>query len=360
MVNPDLINELRALVSDLMVIDDVTTDWPLDNAVRFRGKFQVSRAYAHNALVSRLQDMNRIPLFRVEDGQDVILIMPHKQTQTSQRPWLRLGLFLATVVSVMFAGMQQNTGNLLRDILSGWPLALGLLGILATHEFGHYFAARLHKVPATLPLFLPMPFSILGTFGAVITLRGYIRDRRALLDIGAAGPLAGFVVALPVLFIGLSLSPLQQVGACPEGMICWSEGNSILYSLAKLIMFNQPVPGNGMDVMMHPLALAGWAGMLVTAMNLLPVGSLDGGHIAYALLGEKARLLYYPVLIGLVGLGFIWNGWWFWAVMVFFFGQARSKPLDDVSPVDSKRALVGIVTLALLILTFVPIPISVF
>ncbi len=359
MDNPDLTKQLLAEIGDLFAVEDITTGFPRPGAVRFRGRLLVPAGEAGPKLRARLDPHGLIPVIRQLEGQDVLVAMPPLATPevSTGRPWVNVVLFLMTVVTVLMAGVQQDTGNLLADILSGWPLAVGLLGILLTHEFGHYFAARYHGIPATLPYFIPMPLSLLGTFGAVINIKAPMRDRRALLDIGAAGPLAGLIVALPVLLVGLALSPVEPLGSCPPDQVCFMEGNSLIYLAVKYLVFGQVLPGGGVDVMIHPLAFAGWAGILVTALNLLPVGTLDGGHVAYALLGNKARYLYVPVLLALVGLGFLWNGWWLWAGLVLFFGRMHAQPLDNTTPLDGKRKLIAIIALAVFVLTFTPIPI---
>ena len=204
---------------------------------------------------------------------------------------------MLTVVSVLFAGASAWDGDVaLRPALwwRGWTFAVPLLSILLAHEFGHYLAARWHRVPASLPYFLPMPLSPFGTWGAVIVMPQRISSRRALLDIGAAGPLAGLVVALPVLCLGLAWSPVEPLQS--HGIL---EGQCLLYGLLKRVVLGA-IP-SGYDVTLHPVAFAGWAGLFVTMINLLPVGQLDGGHIAYALLGPKqntvARAMRHGLLV---------------------------------------------------------------
>ena len=217
---------------------------------------------------------------------------------------LPLLLFVLTAISVFWTGATDADPTLgesldprrMLEIWRGWPFAVPLLAILIAHESGHYVAARLHRVPASLPYFIPLPkFSPFGTMGAVIGMSGRIRSRVALLDIGAAGPIAGMLVALPVLAIGLSLSP---IGPSPEHYT--QEGQSLLYLLMKRL-FAGPIP-DGSDVQLHPTALAGWAGLLVTMINMLPWGQLDGGHIAYALFGEQQNAIARWVRRGLLGL----------------------------------------------------------
>ncbi len=364
----DLIDLLRGEVGDLFFIEDITSHFPRAGGVRFRGRLLVPTQDAYAKLRTRLAPYDLTPLIRREDERDVLLLLPEVVLPAADapaevstgRPWVNIVLFVATVFTVMLAGMQQNTDNFLADLLSGWPFAVGLLVTLLTHEFGHYFAARYHGVPATLPYFIPMPLSLLGTFGAVISIKARMRDRKALLDIGAAGPLAGLVVALPVLFIGLALSPVESTaGQCTEAQPCFMEGNSLLYLGAKFLIHGRVLPSDGLDVMLHPVAFAGWAGILVTALNLLPVGTLDGGHIAYALLGEKARYLFYPILVALLVLGNYWEGWWLWAVMLYVFGRRRARPLDDTTPLDGRRKAIAVLALVVFVLTFTPLPLTI-
>src|SRR5450432_773501 len=211
---------------------------------------------------------------------------------------LNLLLFALTVPSVFLAGSMQVDPTIaqalpkrLLEIWRGWPFAVPLLSILLAHEFGHYIAARIHRVPASLPYFIPLPkLSPFGTMSAIIAMSGRIRSRAALLDIGAAGPIAGMVLALPIMAFGLHCS---SVGPNPSTNYV-QEGQSLLY-LAMKRVFVGPIP-TGMDVQLHPTAMAGWVGFLITMINLLPWGQLDGGHIATAYFGNRygrfARRLY--------------------------------------------------------------------
>jgi len=267
------------------------------------------------------------------------------------------------------------------------------MGILFTHEMGHYIMCRYYKVPATLPFFIPAPFiSPLGTLGAFIAMRGIPKNKRVLFDVGVAGPLAGLVIAIPVLFIGLSLSHLGPIEHSAPGTMSMLEGNSLFYLFSKYLMFGrllpepanmggltptvywlryfftaQPIPFNGLDVQLDRVALAGWAGLLVTALNLVPVGTLDGGHVAYGLFGEKARRIF-PVAIGaLIALSFLPSlltlslgafnfSWLLWVFILFWLGNVRTQPLDDITPLDGKRRALGFIMLVIFVLLFTPIP----
>jgi membrane-associated protease RseP (regulator of RpoE activity) len=239
------------------------------------------------------------------------------------------------------------------NLLDGLPYAAALLGILAAHEMGHYLTARRVGAPTSLPYFLPMPLGF-GTFGAVINMAAPPRNRRHLLAIAAAGPLAGLAVAIPVLLIGLSLSRVEPLPAAGEFMM---EGNSLLYAGLKFMVFGQWLPTNGVDVMIHPVAFAGWAGLLVTGLNLLPAGQLDGGHIVYALLGERwSRVVLWGVLAVLAALAFLWQGWILWVALILIFGRMRVAPLDDVTPLTTAQRALALLMLAVFILVFAPIP----
>lgn len=293
-----------------------------------------------------------------------------------------LVLFVVTVVSVFFAGAAQVVTpeeasgliDLLRPqvLVRGWVFAVPLMSILLAHEFGHYIAARVHRVSASLPYFIPLPaLSPLGTMGAVISMKGRIQSRRALLDIGAAGPLAGMAVAVPVLVWGLLHSPVLPITG--HGML---EGQSILYWMFKRLTVG-PIP-DGHDVFLHPTAFAGWAGLLVTMINLIPVGQLDGGHIAYALLGplqnRVARIVHH-VLPAVFAAVFGWQvltgtawkmafsaalPWLVWWGMLFVLLRlsGRDHPPTEPGKLGSVRTVIAVGSLLLFVLIFMPMPMS--
>jgi membrane-associated protease RseP (regulator of RpoE activity) len=321
----------------------------------------------------------------MEETRQIIYLAPKLPEPKQDNISTNIILFVLTVLSVMLAGAQPEgpvpddfMGQLLllaKSIFTGWPFALSLLGILLTHELGHYFMSRYHKTPATLPYFIPLPLSLLGTMGAAIIMRGIPKNKRVLFDIGVAGPIAGLIVALPVLFYGLSLSTLSTIDPNPNGFI---EGNSLMYLLAKYITFGQllpspvapqgilywlqyfftgrPVPFGGLDVFIHPVAFAGWAGLLVTGLNLIPAGTLDGGHVIYGLFGEKARK-GFPFIIGILAvLGIFWSGWWIWAMLLFWLGRVNAEPLDQITTLDPPRRLLGFAMIIVFLLVFMPVP----
>jgi len=220
------------------------------------------------------------------------------------RWWVHLLLFLATCATTFYAGGLTSAAEGGFSPAAGFSFSAALMSILLAHEMGHFLAARRHGVEASLPYFIPVPIPPIGTFGAVIRMRRPPPTRAALLDIGSAGPLAGLVVTVVVLVVGLRLSPVRPLASLPEG--AWLEGNSLLYMLLKQLA--HPGMGPADDVWLHPLAWAGWVGLLVTSLNLLPVGQLDGGHILYALLGSRrhrrlGRLVHLLIFVlGLLGL----------------------------------------------------------
>lgn len=378
---------LTNLVARVFRVEDVTSEDPRKGFfLRYRGVLVNEDSTAlYDTLADSLLPYGIIPMFRIEEGRQVIYLAPKPPEPKQDKISTNIILFVVTVFSVMLAGAQPEgavpddfMGQLLmlvQSIFTGWPFALSLLGILLTHELGHYFMSRHHKTPATLPYFIPLPLSLLGTMGAAIIMRGTPKNKRVLFDIGVAGPIAGLIVALPVLFYGLSLSTLGTIDPNPNGFI---EGNSLMYLLAKYITFGQllpsplepqgilywlqyfftgrPVPFGGLDVFIHPVAFAGWAGLLVTGLNLIPAGTLDGGHVIYGLFGEKARK-GFPFIIGILAiLGIFWSGWWLWAGLLFWLGRVNAEPLDQITTLDPPRRLLGYIMIIIFLLVFMPVP----
>lgn len=271
------------------------------------------------------------------------------------RPKFKLNilLFVATFGTTVVAGAFQQGVNPIEnpfDIWKGLPFALALIIILSAHELGHYIMSKRHNVDVTLPYFIPAP-SFIGTFGAFIKMKSPLLNRKALLDIGASGPLVGTVVSVPFLIVGLKLSEIT-IGMEPGGA---SLGSSLLMSLLTKLTLG-PLPEN-CDVLIHPIGFAGWIGLLVTSLNLLPVGQLDGGHVAYAVLGEKHRKLSMITVFILLTLGiFSWKGWLIWGFLLLIMGLKHPRPLDIWTPLDKKRKTIGWTTLALFIFTFTPVP----
>ncbi len=255
-------------------------------------------------------------------------------------PRLNLLLFVATFFSTY----------IVRRSLS---YSICIMMILLAHEMGHFIMCRKYRVGATWPFFLPIPLNPFGTFGAVIKMKGNIPNKRALFDIGVAGPIGGLIFAIPILIIGLSLSEIHPF---PKDAGSYYElGEPLLFSfLSKIMIGNVP---EGSDLFLSPMAFAGWAGLFVTALNLLPIGQLDGGHVIYALLGKHSSIVY-KVGIGIFCLItiFVFRGWIFFAIMLLLFGFKHPPPVDPIAPLDFKRKCIGVLILVVFLLSFSPIP----
>ncbi len=221
-------------------------------------------------------------------------------------------------------------------------------------------------MPVSLPYFIPMPLTLFGTMGAFIRMKGPAVNRRRLLAMAAAGPLAGLAVAIPVLILGLSLSEIRpEVLQSPPGMVVFKEGNSLLYIALKMLVFGRFLPSGGQDVWLHPLAFAGWAGLFVTGLNLIPAGQLDGGHIIYTLLGKRARVLTW-VIIGVLAALDLMNyflygqlSWSLLVVLILIFGRAHAAPLDDITELDLPRKALALLMMFVFVFVFVPTPVVV-
>jgi membrane-associated protease RseP (regulator of RpoE activity) len=293
----------------------------------------------------------RKKLILTRTGED----LPYPAPPGKPRVFWNLVLFCLTLITTVLAGALQEGVNPLthpEQIIRGIPFALALMGILLAHELGHYLVARKNGVNVTLPYFIPAP-SFIGTFGAFIKMRSPARDRRMLMDIGAAGPLVGVVVSIPILILGLSLSEVKEI----EGQVGTNLGDSLLLWLISRWVVGEIPPGH--DVIINPVGFAGWIGLLVTSLNLLPIGQLDGGHVVYALVGEKQKKISKIVFVGLLALGiFGWEGWFVWALLLWIMGFRHPPPIEWWVPLDWKRKVVGWITLAVFALTFTPVPFS--
>lgn len=281
------------------------------------------------------------------------------QQRSAQRPLVHVALFAATFLTCAATSALSQQVPLLSNplgILVGFPFAITVMTILLCHEMGHYVVARAYRVDASLPFFLPAPpIFLFGTFGAFIRMRTMPPSRRALFDIGAAGPWAGFLVAMPLLIVGLSLStvqPLPPLGSAPGLTL----GDSLLFSwLTQIILGVRP---DEVAIILHPIALAAWFGLFVTCLNLLPIGQLDGGHISYAVFGHNHRWIARGVLTFVVVLGI--GGWvgWFVCAIIFMIVGLDHPPTWDPGELDRPRQVAAALTFVLLILTFMPEPVK--
>jgi len=281
--------------------------------------------------------------------------VPFPKKPKKSKIWINILLFILTIFTTTFMGAVLQGGKHLTItwFLSGLKFSIPLMLILGVHEMGHYIASRKHNIDATLPYFIPAP-TIIGTFGAFIKIKEPIVNRRSLMDIGAAGPLAGFIVAVPILIWGIFQSHFVPI---PNNFYGIKLGNSIIMWLtSKIILGNAP---QGYDLFLSSSAFAAWIGLFVTSLNLLPIGQLDGGHILYALMGEKSQRISLIIFILLIPLGYFWLGWLFWAAIIFFFlGIKHPTTLNILEPLDKKRKIIGYVSIFVFIITFIPAPFS--
>jgi len=276
-----------------------------------------------------------------------------------QRLWLHAALFLITALTTMTAGAFMSGVNLFAhpwQIYRGLPFAASIMAILAVHETSHYLMSRRHGLDVSLPFFLPgIPFPppLPGTFGALIRIRSPILDKRSLLDVGCSGPLMGILVAIPVLALGLSLSPVKTFpGGVGDGI---QLGEPLLFKVVCWLTLGTLGPDD--HVIMHPVAFAGWLGLLITALNLLPVGQLDGGHVMYALFPTWHRRISLACVGLLIVFGILsWHGWLLWAAILAVIGVRHPPPYCDWIPLDRRRKVLGVITIAVFLLTFTPMP----
>ena len=283
--------------------------------------------------------------------EKVILRIP----KISRIHWI---LFLLTIFTTLFAGAIMEGAQIYSnplEIFKGIPFSFTLLFILGTHEFGHYYYAQKHKVDATLPYFIPAPpfLFLIGTFGAFIKIKSPIYRKDALLQIGAAGPIAGFIIAVPALIIGLLLSEVIEKKDIQGAIIL---GDSILMKVLTFI--THPGLLESQDIMLHPIAFAGWIGLLVTMLNLLPIGQLDGGHIAYAMLGDKQNIIGKLAFLLLIPLSFFSINWLIWGILLLLLMRSvKHPPIQDIHvPLSYKDKRIGYACLIIFILCFIPAP----
>jgi membrane-associated protease RseP (regulator of RpoE activity) len=266
---------------------------------------------------------------------------------------------VATALTTTVAGAFQAGVNLFAHpgrLYEGLPFAVSILAILGAHEMGHYLVSRRRRLDVSLPFFLPgLPFPppLPGTFGALIRIRSPILDKRTLLEVGCSGPLSGILVAVPVLVIGLLLSPVRELpGRALEGI---QLGEPLLFKLICWLTLGALGPEQ--HVLLHPVGFAGWLGLLITALNLLPVGQLDGGHVIYALFPTWHRRISVAAIGTLVVFGvFTWQGWLLWATVLIVLGLRHPPPYYDWIPLDRRRRALGLLTIVVFVLTFTPIP----
>ena len=320
-----------------------------------------------DSLRRALLERGYIPMLRYEKGEHIIYII-HKTRKKEKPIWINILLLVATIIttsltgSILYMGyfdlwsIQDPISILLPENLFNGILlfAFPLLSILFIHEMGHYYISKKHGIGASLPFFMPIPPIIpsfnIGTFGALISSRDPMPDKKALFDVGIAGPIAGFIIALPVTIVGIAISETVPLDTVPSGQPIL--GSSLLFMMISDLVLHVP---EGFALNLSLVAFAGWVGLLITSINLLPAGQLDGGHIFRAFLGEKQKWAGWIAVFIM-----IFTGWFFFAlIIVFMMGMLHPPPLNDASQLDKKRKILFFVALTILIICFIPYPIQI-
>ncbi len=345
------VDDLSLCLADVFDIEHVRLEQ--GGVYAFYGRLRYEAEDVFPLIRARFEERGFTPMLRKAGEREVVMAMPGVVQPRPVNITLNVLLFLATVGTTMWAGSflaappasPLDVLNPLR-LIQGLPFALALLAILGIHELGHYVMARYHGVDVTPPYFIPVPFG-LGTFGAFIQLRSPVEDRRALFDVGLAGPLAGFAVAVPLMAVGLALSEVVPRTAHTMSaplLVRW---------LGQVI---QPHAANE-ALRLHPIGFAAYIGLWITAMNLLPVGQLDGGHVVYSVVGGIFRHVAWVTLILMLAMGLtLWEGWLVWALFVAMTGLNHPPPLNDITPLDRKRYVWFGVGVIIFVLTFLPRP----
>jgi hypothetical protein len=412
MLDGVLAGKLRADLDDIFEVESVEIPrqlppgliWPIrrlgrqaqeeaerqatQGVILFMGRLRQADSEAvYDIIAERWRAHDYTPLLRHYKGQVTVVAQPGTiGTPKPTNPWINVGLAVATILAVWLTGAlyecQCAFPTTPAHWLTGLPMMLTMMVILLAHEFGHYFAARYHRVAVTLPYFIPLPIlSPVGTLGAFIQLRSPFKTKKQLFDIGIAGPLAGLIFAIPLIFWGIASSEIHTINRSEASVL---EGNSIFYLGVKYFLYGQLLPsfeqyanlpawqefalvlmgiipqGGGTDILINSVAFAAWFGLFVTAMNLMPVGQLDGGHLAYTILGDKARWLGMALVAVMVAAGvFWWTGWLVWAMLIFFIiGTGHPPPLNALVELGLTRKIIAYLTLILFILLFMPNPLQ--
>lgn len=344
-------------------------------AVICRGQLRTNPAAAYQRIRDNIEtqfgDRFLVILQEGSNGKPFFALVPNPQsaaagrgvTKQLTRPGLAFGLLVATLLTTTFVGIEIAGASIdalesnLAVLWLGLPYGLALMTILGIHELGHYLTARFYKIQATLPYFIPVPF-FLGTFGAFIQMRSPVPNRRALFDVSLAGPLAGFLITLPIVVWGLAhstvIDPPPELGILDPN--AFSPRYSLLVALlSKLALGAQLTAGKVIDL--HPVAVAGFLGLVVTALNLMPVGQLDGGHIVHAMFGQRTGAAIGQIArFLLLALSFVQPGFWLWVIILFLMPAVDEPALNDVTELDNGRDFLGLLSLGLLILIVVPVP----
>ena len=385
----ETIGQLRAqLVGIMYDVETLRAPTPEDDArpsrrrvihatLAFRGHLMVDPKEGYKELRKRFATLGYTPMLDRQGEYEIVTAIPAVFAQDSPKRWWVNALLLAlTIVTTIISGAFMEQSELIasrldqvteqrmllveivrvfvedpRLLLTGVPASLTIMGILGLHELAHYFAARRHKLDSSLPYFIPAPFGF-GTFGAIIRMRTPWEDRNALFDVGVAGPIAGILVAVPLFFLGLMQSPAMAPlpGGTPLGtplLLGWIE---------DLVYVLRDIPPS-YDIYVNAWTFAAWFGVVVSGFNLLPIGQLDGGHVAYAMLGKRTRTLSLVVLVAIGALAVLmWPGWYAWILFTFLSGWMHPPPLNALVPLSKGRRALGIAVWVLTVLLFTPAP----
>lgn len=362
----ETIRSLQVELHGLFHVSGVGARTSGDEAITFTGRYPHKENGPYDEIRRRFRAHGYTPVLRRRNDQDVLLALKGVTGgEKTGNPLLNVLLLLVTILTTLSAGATLAGQNSLFSALlesaphlvlpavrAGAPFAITLLSILGVHELGHYVAARWHGVSATLPYFIPMPVGGLGTLGAFISVRSPMKNRTVLFDIGLAGPIAGFVVALPLLVVGLLLS--EPVPVYTPGLTLRVLGSSLLVDAVTGLLVDVET---AQTLALHPIFFAAWFGVLITGINLLPIGQLDGGHVAYGLLGRNAHHVARGTLVLLLVAGFTLSSTWLlWALFVLFGGLHHPPPLNDITGVDGPRKLMGLLAAGLFFLIITPVP----
>lgn len=350
----------RDISEDLDGLVDIISIFSTKKEILLKGSSLVGKEYMESEIRSRIDRYGLQVEFLGTDPYLLIRIRT-KEAFKSKFPWTNVILFTITVLTTIltgafWAGVDWISkpafifSNPLAVIIGGLPFSISLLAILVFHEFGHYFAARHHGVDVSLPYFIPAP-TIIGTFGAVIKSKSPFLNKKQLLDVGAAGPLAGMVISIIVLVIGINSSTVVPAAKEFSGYYF----SDSLLSKALIYLIIGPI-GEGQGLLISPIFLAGWVGMLVTMFNLMPMGQLDGGHITYALFGKSQKYIAGFTIFGLVILSFYWWGWVIWVLLGLFMGLKHPPTAIDEIRLGKGRIIIGIICLFVFVACFMPIP----
>ena len=358
----ELLAQLRSAVEAVMSVEGYSFEE--NGQVKLRGRLKVAPEDAYHPMRDGLRRIGFTPYLRdattadgtAVTGQHEITVVPGVVSREKQNPQLAIMLFAATVLSVVFTG--ALIGGETPNILNGLMFGGSLLSILVAHEMGHYLVARRHGAQVSPPYFIPLPYPIgLGTMGAVIVQREPFEDRRTLLEVAAAGPIAGFIVAVPLFILGILLTGPAKPAPVPLPTGATFFGDSLLTSLIGILKYGVGWTSSEVSITLHPIGFAAWIGLLITGINLMPAGQLDGGHVVYALLGERAKYVSWTVIAALVILSFNSPTWLLWVGLLFLFGRNHPAPLNEAIKLRPHHFALMFAAAIVFVLTFVPRPI---